>query len=68
MVGGLPVSNQKNFKVRFAGGVINPNFGPYSYEYLQIELVDLAGYSIDKVTLKEPFLTVKCTANCDTCT
>jgi len=63
----MPVPDLKLFSVRFVGGVWNPKKGPYSYEYIQIEFVDEAGYSINKVTQNSAFITVKCSNSCDTC-
>ena len=48
-------------------GMVNPSEGPYNYEYLQVEFLDEFGYSIDKVTKEETYITVSCTDNCDTC-
>lgn len=66
-VNGLPVNNANNFEVIFLNGIFNPSVGPYDYSYSQIEFEDTSGYSIDKITMNEPFLTNVCTANCDTC-
>jgi|Transcript_4681 hypothetical protein len=67
VVNGLPEDGQDSFYVQFVGGLINPSFGPYTYEYLQIEFVDRSDYSIDKVIRNKPFVEAECTNNCDTC-
>ena len=66
-VSGIPVAEQSSFVVDIFSGVRNPDEGPYSYEYLQIEFFDSYGYSIDKITSASTFITVNCTENCATC-
>ena len=67
MVRGLPIDSQTIFSIRFTGGLINPDEGPYSFDYLLIEFADASGYTIDKRVLNQEYVNVECTNNCDTC-
>ena len=40
VVDGLPEDGKNSFYVQFMGGLKNPSIGPYTYDYLLIEIVD----------------------------
>ena len=63
----MPSDGVTAFIVEFQTGVFNPTTGPYTYDYFQVEFYDKDGYSIDKVTYTDAFITTTCTGNCDTC-
>lgn len=60
-------SSSDSYTIELLAGVENPETGPYSFDYFQIEFKDSSGYTIDKITIDEPLVTVECTSNCETC-